>query len=497
MSIRMFTSSLFLGLASVSATSGADASATERRDDVVEIGDRIQPIVDRHLVASMSGLELRLVDPRDEGSVFTFDRSWEGPFSGYSTVIHDGDRHLLYYRGLPVAGKDGTDREVACVAISDDGLVWSRPNLGRFEVDGTRENNVILADVAPVTHNFSPFLDTRPGVPEDERFKALGGSERSGLVAYVSGDGIRWRRLRDEAVITDGMFDSQNVAFWSEPEQCYVCYFRTWTGEGYSGFRTVSRATSANFVDWSETVPMRFGDGPMEHLYTNQTHPYFRNPEIAIAIAARFMPGRQVVGTAEAERLGVDPGYFRDCSDAIFMTTRGGDLYDRTFREGFLRPGLGLENWVSRSNYPALGVVRTGPTEMSIYMNADYAQPSAHLRRFSMRLDGFASVHADAEGGDWTSRPVVFEGERLALNLATSAAGEILVEIRDVSGTPIEGFTFEDAIPTIGNEIAKNVRWTNDPDLGVLAGRPVRLAFRMRDADLFAFRFADAKTQTP
>ena len=455
----------------------------------VDIGSLVQPMVDRHLVESTDGVELRLARPRDEGKVFQFDKSWEGLFCGYSTVIHDGERYLLYYRGLPIAGKDGTDREVTCIATSEDGRSWSRPTIGRFEVDGTRENNVVLANAAPVTHNFSPFLDTRPGVPAEERFKALGGSEHSGLVAYVSADGLEWRRLREDAVLTDGMFDSQNVAFWSEPEQCYVSYFRTWTGDGYSGYRTVSRATSPDFVTWSETVPMRFGNGPMEHLYTNQTHPYFRNPDIAIAIAARFMPGRQVVGTDEAKALGVDPGYFRDCSDAILMTTRGGDLYDRTFREGFLRPGLGLENWVSRSNYPALGVVQTGPTEMSIYMNADYAQPSAHLRRFSMRLDGFASMHAGADGGSWTTKPLVFTGDRLGLNLATSAAGEILVEIRDEDGTPIEGFTLEDAIPTIGNEISRTVRWKGDPDLGTLAGRPIRLCFHMRDADLFAFRF--------
>ena len=275
---------------------GAALTSAPPADSVpIDVGDRVQPIVDRHLVAEMDGVELRLATPHDEGEVFRFDRPWEGAFCAYATVITDGDRHLLYYRGLPESGKDGTTREVTCVATSTDGVHWMRPELSFFEVDGQVVNNVILADAAPVTHNFSPFLDTRPGVPADERFKALGGSERSGLIAYVSGDGMAWRRLQDEPVLTDGMFDSQNVAFWSEAEGCYVCYFRTWTGEGYSGIRTVSRATSPDFVHWSETVPMRFGDGPLEHLYTNQTHPYFRNPEISVAIAARFMPGRQVV----------------------------------------------------------------------------------------------------------------------------------------------------------------------------------------------------------
>ena len=55
---------------------------------------------------------------------------------------------------------------------------------------------------------------------------------------------------------------------------------------------------------------------------------------------------------------------------------------------------------------------------------------------------------------------------------------------------PIQGFTFADATPVIGNEIAKVVHWKGDPDLGALSGRPVRLAFELTDADLFASRFA-------
>ena len=99
---------------------------------------------------------------------------------------------------------------------------------------------------------------------------------------------------------------------------------------------------------------------PPEHLYTHQTSPYFRAPHIYVAIGARFMPRRQILTDEQAKELNVDPDYFKDCSDAIFMTTRGGDVYDRTFMEAFIRPGIGFDNWVSRSNYPALNVVQTG-----------------------------------------------------------------------------------------------------------------------------------------
>ena len=458
----------------------------------LDIGSDRQLFIDDHVVDSMEGLAFQLGEPRDEGAVFKFDRAWEGPFCGYSTVIRDGDRFLLYYRGLPEAGADGTDRETTCVAISEDGINWSRPKLSIHEVDGSKANNVILAGVAPVTHNFSPFLDPRPGVKPEHRFKGLGGSEHSGLIAWSSPDGLHWHRLQDEPVLEKGMFDSQNVSFYSEAEGLYLCYLRTWTGGGYSGFRTVSRSTSEDFINWTDPVPMDFGDGPMEHIYTNQTHPYFRAPQVYVAVAGRFMPGRQVLSDEQARAFNVNPRYFKDCSDAVLLSSRGGNRYDRTFREAFIRPGIGPQNWVSRSNYPALNIVQTGPAEMSLYVNQNYAQPTAELRRYSLRLDGMASLSAPHDGGVLVTKPFTFEGDRLGINFATSAAGGIRVEILDESGDPIPGFTLADSVEQIGNEIDREVDWKGGADLSALAGRVVHLRVVMKDADLYSFRFADA-----
>ncbi|MAG55924.1 MAG: hypothetical protein CMJ83_06515 [Planctomycetes bacterium] len=456
----------------------------------VDLGTRRELFADRFLIDTLDGARLKPGQPIDEGPVFRFDQPWEGPFCGYATVIRDGDRFLLYYRGLPRAGKDGTDQEKTCIATSRDGLGWTRPDLRLFGTAGSKHNNVILANAAPVTHNFSPFLDTRPAVAKEHRFKALGGNQRSGLVAYTSADGLVWRRLQKAPVFTKGAFDSQNVSFWSEHEDCYVCYFRTWTGGDYSGFRTVSRTTSRDFVHWTDPKEMSFGNTPREHIYTSQTHPYFRAPHLYVGVAARFMPGRQVVSAAQARLLKVEPRYFRDCSDAVLLTSRGGHRYSRTFMEGFIRPGIGLQNWVSRSNYPALNVVRTGPDEMSLYVNQDYAQPTAHIRRYSMRLDGFGSVSAPYAGGQMLTRPVRFGGGRLTINFASSAAGGIRVELQDAAGKPIPGFTLADSIEQIGNEISRIVAWKAGTDLSRIAGTPVRLRFVLRDADLFALKFS-------
>ena len=453
------------------------------------VGSNRELFVDRTLVESLDNSQIVMHHPVDRGKVFFFDKPWEGAFSAYVTIIHEGGRYRAYYRGVPTAGKDGNDSEVTCYAESDDGIHWEKPNLGIHEIEGSKNNNVILANAAPITHNFSPFFDQNPEAKPSEKYKALGGTQKSGLVAFVSADGKHWEKIQEEPVFTQGVFDSQNVVFWSESEQQYVCYFRSWTGKGYKGFRSVSRTTSRDFIHWSDPVPMGFGNTPYEHLYTQQTSPYFRAPHIYLAIGARFMPNRKVISDQEAEKLGVDPKYYNDCSDAILMSSRGGNEYDRQFMESFIRPGIGLQNWVSRSNYPALNVVQTGEEEMSIYVNQDYAQPSAHLRRYSMRLDGFASLSAGYDGGEMLTKPFTFDGKTLELNYSTSSAGEIKIEILDEYGNKIPGFSKEECQAVIGNEISRTVYWNNSNDVSELSGKPVRMRVYLKDADLFSFKF--------
>lgn len=458
----------------------------------LQLGSNRELFVDQYLIEKLNNITQELHTPVNEGTVLKFDNPWEGNFSGYSTIIKDGTQYKLYYRGIREAGKDGNSNEVTCYAESSDGINWTKPNLGIYTIDGTTDNNVILSNAAPATHNFSPFLDKNPDAKASERFKALGGVERTGLFAFVSADGIHWRKVQDSAVYKTGVFDSQNVSFWSESEQQYVCYFRTWSDGGftqYKGFRSVSRTTSKDFIHWTAPVKMTFGDTPLDHLYTNQTSPYFRAPHIYLSVCARFMPKRQVLTDEQAKALNVNPNYFKDCSDAVFMSTRGGSAYDRTFMQSFIRPAIGFENWVSRSNYPVLNVVQTGPTEISVYVNESYAQPTAHIKRYSLRIDGFASLQAGFKGGDMVTKPLVFKGKELEINYATSAAGFIRVEILDAKGNPIPGYTFNDSREIIGNEIKRIVSWNGKEDVSALEGKPVRLKIYMKDADLYSLKF--------
>ena len=130
---------------------------------------------------------------------------------------------------------------------------------------------------------------------------------------------------------------------------------------------------------------------------------------------------------------------------------------------------------------------------MSFYVNQNYGQPTAHMRRYEIRLDGFASVRAPYTGGEMITKPLIFSGNQLDLNFATSAAGGIRVEIQDADGKPIPGFTLKESQELIGNEISRAASWKGSKDVSKLAGKPVRLRFVMKDADLYALQFAGGK----
>ena len=67
------------------------------------------------------------------------------------------------------------------------------------------------------------------------------------------------------------------------------------------------------------------------------------------------------------------------------------------------------------------------------------------------------------------------------------------VEIQDAQGKPIDGFSLADCPEMIGDRIDQAVTWKSGTDVSSLAGKPVRLRFRMKDADLYSFQFVETR----
>ena len=435
------------------------------------IGSRVEPFVDEHLIDRLSGAAtLKVQRPEPKEVVLVADKPWEGNTSAYYTVLQDNEKFRVYYRGshYDEQTKKGTHREVACYAESSDGIHFTKPELGIFEFEGSKANNIVWD--GPGGHCFTPFKDTNPKCAPDARFKAVT-AVKGGLIPLKSADGLHWQPMSEKPVITKGAFDSQNLAFWDPHLGKYREYHRA-----FRVVRDIMTGTSEDFLTWTDPTWLDYPIvGATEHLYTNTIRNYPGAPHILIGFPTRFQPPTQQ-------------------TEPTFMVSRDGQSF-RRYTEAVIPESAPEDRQGNRSNYMAWGVLQLpGPSkEWSVYAKeAYYTGPASRIRRFTFRPDGFVALTALTDAGqaegEAVTRPLTFTGKSLVLNYRTKQNGSIQVELQDADGKPIGPFTV-DAGTLRGDHLAAKVSWGANSDVGQLAGKPLRIRFVLKDAELFSFRF--------
>lgn len=465
----------------------------------IAIGSRLELFVDNYLIESLAGgARLRLHEPIARELALVHDAPWEGNSCGYHTVFQDGNVYRMYYRGgeQTLKGEPEPRPFTVCYAESKDGIHWQKPDLGLVEYGGSKHNNILWT--GQVGHNFVPFKDANPDCKPEARYKAVA-LEGKGLTAFQSADGIHWSRMSDKPIMTQGAFDSQNLIFWDTVRGEYRAYWRDFR----NGLRDIRTAVSKDFLKWGESTWLSYPGAPPEELYTNQILPYYRAPHIFLGFPTRYLDrgwSDSMRALPELEhrelRSKTSPREGTALTDGLFMAGRDGTTFHRWDRV-FIRPGLRTaDNWVYGDNYQSWGIVETdslienAPKELSVYATESYwTGKSCKLRRFTLRIDGFVSVESPLGGGELITKPITFEGRNLVLNFSTSAAGSIRVEIQDANGKPIDGYTLADSTDVFGDTLERVVGWKAGNDIGALAGKPIRLRFVMKDADLYSIRF--------
>ncbi len=457
-----------LSLATVVLTLTASLPAAERAEPI-EIGSRLELLVDDFLIESRQRLTFELHRPVRAEKVLEPEHAWEGSHLGHVSILPDGDRYRMYYRGYHDPGYSSDENIYMCYAESTDGIRWRKPNLGLVAWQGSKENNIVTRGQRGAY--LSPFRDDRPGVPAEHRYKSFAGNPP---YAMVSPDGIHWSVLQSKPVLPPPRY---GIALWDPQRKQFLAYVRAWRqGSNGSRLRNIALSTSTDFLNWTEPRLLDFGDAPEAHLYWNTALPYFRAPHLYLGFPMRLK-----------EYHDEKTGKTHDWTDAIFMVSRDG-FHFRQHVEAFVRPGLDPHNWKSHANMMAYGIVPTGQNKMSCYLtNAAGGEP--HLRRLVLRTDGFVSLRALHTGGEFTTKPLLFTGTQLILNFSTSAIGSVRVELQTADGEPIPGFELANCRELVGDSVARPVEWKTSESLEQFVGKPVRLKFVMRDADLYALQF--------
>ena len=494
----------------------------------LSVGNRRQLLFDERFVEQARGVVFRLHPPRKTGQiVIASERPWT--LGGYHCVMRDGDVYHLWY----TAG--------GCIlyARSVDGIHWEKPDLGLAQ-SGRRQGtaaagNVVMGlgagGVKAATHGVMVFLD--PHAPPAEKFRLVANPPEYDrrVQLFSSPDGLHWKLThRDVISYRDAKhhLDSQNVIFWDERIGKYVAYFRRNLREKGSPTRSVARGESPDLAHFSQVQ-----DSPVvmrsDTRHARQADPGSGagSPQ-AVSVLDTYTNGTLKYPWADDAYLMFPTDYFHYGShlaefrkewpvnagplDTRLAVSRDGIRWKRYDDPPFVPLGMKGE-FDSKRVYIAYGLVPAA-NDRELYMYylgtsethgwgrddrnnrlltaAGLAPtgPSA-ISRLVLRRDGFVSVHAGPEGGQFTTPPIRFEGEQLLLNVDTSAAGGLRVEVLDEQGKPLPGYALADCdVIHTANEISRPVAWKGNSSVDPLAGKPVRLRFVMREVDLYAFQFA-------
>ncbi len=75
------------------AVGTAQGQLNESVDSPLTVEDRLQLLLDDHLIESADGLDFELHSPRQAERVLSFEQPWERPTADYVTVFKDGENN--------------------------------------------------------------------------------------------------------------------------------------------------------------------------------------------------------------------------------------------------------------------------------------------------------------------------------------------------------------------------------------------------------------------
>ena len=487
-----------------------------RAAEPVRIGNDKQLLIDDHVVGERAGVS-RVFNQSEKSianPILRGEKPWEGRMIYVGTVLYDEEASLfkMWYWVLnmkyqvppkPFAQYENLMKAAQyqesfslCYATSKDGLNWDRPNLGLVEFQGSTANNLLPPVNDGKMHNYAGIIKDAHDPDPARRYKAVAWRPKDksgnfGVGVYFSPDGLHWTAGLGNPVIRETS-DVHTLLGWDDRIGKYVAYFRPGMAQklappaGNGLMRIIGYSTSDDFEHWTPIVPALVPDDldPVDTQFYGM--PVMKYEDMYLGFPWIF---RTNLITHVPQ----------------LVYSRDGLHFTRTpLRNDFLPLGANGSfddgnAYVVRpfAHDGKLWFYYTGTRwrgSYDLFELGDEARDSVGLA--TLPLDGFASIEAGPNVGTLTTKPLVFKGGRLSVNLEASRKGygideatSLRVEILDEDGKPISGFSLSEAEPATATEISQVMRWKGSPDLSVLAGKTVKLRFYLRNVKLYAFQF--------
>jgi len=473
------------------ATVRAEKPTTQAADDAVRsVGNEVQIFVDDALLARKSGVVRRVhACEKLPEPVMVSEKTWEQDgidqrIYVYGTVRRDSETGLLrmWYNRL----------HLVMQATSTDGLRWQRPDLGLYELAGSKKNNAVF----PHFHSPSVVYNNRAADPE-QRYNMLGYSRVSGRGYHAahSADGLHWKLYPKNPVLPGG--DTCTLAYDPKTGE-YLAFHKLYHEYRGKRRRLVYLATSSDMQSWSEPKLVMAPDerddaqvegegGRFSQFYNMSVFPY-GGQFLGLVTHFRYAgppKERGLLQSGDDGPIDVQLVHSRDgrvwhrCEDRSPVIPNGPHAYDA----GCI---LGVTN----------GPVIVGD-QLWLYYTAITTTHAGYVPKKKItiglakwRMDGFVSLEAAGQGGVVETVPLQCAGSPLTVN-ADAADGALTIAVLDRSAEPISGYSHDDCIPLCRDSVRHVVQWKKRDRLPT--DKPFRLQFRLKNVKLFSFSVKTAE----
>lgn len=456
----------------------------------IDVGNRNQLFIDTLFFEQAENVTLRLHPTVKTGEQTLLpDKPWENASLSWFSILEDRGTYRMWYECYDVPGWPTPDDSSFCYAESKDGIQWTKPDLGLFSYQDSTANNILFRQIGANNHKSrvhgtQVFLD--PNAPPETRYKAVSQGQFADytppyrIAGMSSPDGLHWTRL--PLPICDVFADSQYSCFWDADTRRYTLYGRV-GGHG----RSIGNATSAVFNHFAPlSLALENGDNnpPNTDLYNPAAMKYPHADRVYLMFPSLY-------------------NHTTDTLDIHLAVSRDGSHWTWPERG---KPYIALSPspaFDSGSLYMGQGMLFTNNEIWQYYSGSPLKHEEAELdalvkpenhrlySRTTQRLDGFVSVEAGTSGGFFITPPLKFRGRKLLLNLNTTATGEVRVGLLDAAGNPIAGHSPEECASLTGDVQEGIVTWNNTPEISATQEAILRLEVKLREANLFSFKFAE------
>jgi hypothetical protein len=404
------------------------------------------------------------------------DRPWEeaGKASACAMPFSDGVIYDPSDRQFKCWYLGGLSARNTCLAVSDDGLDWRKPDWG--VVAGT---NVVWP--AHETHgrdSHTVVRDPADGVWPYKMQSSGSGVPYSNQWLCGSRDGVRWTQLGETPLAGD-----RTTMFFNPFRGVWVYSIRK-GGEVGGPPRHRLYQESSTFVpttwdpvfwtaaDAEDPSPPGVNGNPPQ-LYALDCVAY---ESVLLGLFSIFR------GDADDRP---------KLNDVVWGVSRDGFHWSRPDRLPFIGRGA-LGTWNAGNVQSVGGCCVIVADTLRFYVSGRQGLPGTAEHGVcatglaTLRRDGFTSMDAGDTPGTLTTRPIRFSGRHLFVNAAVEG-GALRVEVLDREGRVIAPYSHDECITISSDATKAAVHWRQASDLSRVGDGPVRLRFSLARGSLYAF----------